>query len=111
MKFVDDLDPTWVPAMLEETSVISKAMPISCRATILDGFPNRRRARVVIVRIESGGILESLVDDRQFQPHVTVGYARRKRETVPSTSMDIAFELSDVRLVESRDGEYRTISE
>lgn len=109
MKFVADLDPSLVHAMLEETSVISKAMPISCRATILDGFPNRRRARVVIVRIDSGGILESLVDDSRFQSHVTVGYARRNRQTVPRTSIDVVFDLSDVRLVESRDGEYRTI--
>lgn len=110
MKFVADLDPSLVPAMLEETSEISRVMPISCRATILDGFPNRRRARVVIVRIESGGILESLVDDSRFQPHVTVGYVRRKPQAIPGTSIDVAFELSDVRLVESRDGEYRTVS-
>ena len=111
MKFVASLDPSLIPNMLEETSVISKAMPVSCRATILDGFPNRRRARVVIVRIESGGILESLVDDSQFQPHVTVGYARRKSQTVPETCFDVAFDLCDVRLVESQDGKYRTISE
>lgn len=111
MKFEANLDPSLVPTMLEETSVISREMPLSCRATILDGFPNRRRARVVIVRIESGGILESLVDDSRFQPHVTVGYARKGSQTVPDISLDLAFELSDVRLIESRDGKYRTISE
>jgi 2'-5' RNA ligase len=110
MKFVADLDPVCVPEMLQEVYVISEALPISGRASILDGFPNRHRARVLIVRIESGGILESLVDDKQFQPHVTVGYARRVRQSVPRAAMDVEFELSDVRLVESRDGEYRTIS-
>ncbi len=111
MKFVANLDQSLVPSMLEETSVISSAMPVSCRATVLDGFPKRGRARVVIVRIESGGLLESLVDDSQFQPHITVGYARRRSQTVPDTSLDVAFDLCDVRLIESRDGKYRTISE
>ena len=111
MKFEANLDPSLVPSMLEETSAISRAMPISCRATNLDGFPNRRRARVVIARIECGGILESFVDDSRFQPHVTVGYARKRSQTVPDISLDVAFELCDVRLVESKDGKYRTISE
>ena len=110
MKFVANLDPSLLPAMLEETHEISTAMPMLCQATVLDGFPNRSRARVVIVRVDSNGKLESLVDDPRFQPHVTVGYARRRPQVIPRTRVDVEFELCDVRLVESRDGEYRTIS-
>lgn len=96
--------------MLQETRKMSAPLPISCRATVLDGFPNRRRARVVIVRVDSDGLLESIVGDKNFQSHVTIGYARKKPLAIPATNVDIAFEAQEAVLVESQDGEYRVRS-
>lgn len=110
LKFVANLNPSAIPKMLSETRLMSTTMPISCRATVMDGFPTRRRARVVIVRVDSGGAIESIVGDKKFQSHVTIGYARKKPLAVPATNMDLSFEAQEALLVESRNGEYRVIS-
>lgn len=110
LKFFADLSSEEVPSTIDEVRVYSRGFPLMCSATVLDGFPSRNRARVVIVRIDTQGCLESLIGDSSFQPHVTVGYARQRPVKVPAIPIGMDFSLDTVCLVESKQGQYRVVS-
>ena len=110
LEFYGDLVAGEVSDKLDRVAEVSKSFPTPCRATVIDGFPNRNRARVVVVRVDSRGILESLSRDSKFQAHVTVGYARQRPLKVPVTSIEFDFCLNEVWLVESKAGQYRILT-
>ena len=111
LRFYADLSAEKLPVAIDEAKRISSAFPLDGVATQMDGFPSRNRARVVIVRVDTHGLLEAVVDDAGFQPHVTIGYARQRAVKVPALEMGIEFRLDGVCLVESIQGRYRVVSQ
>jgi 2'-5' RNA ligase len=92
MKFFGEIDKKEVPAMYEALSCIAGKYPaFEADIVAIDAFPDKLRARVIIVRLEKGiDNLKSIFNDiestlhglgiekesRPFTPHLTLG--RRK---------------------------------
>ena len=107
-----------MPRWRDEAALLDARCPVDCRATAVDGFPNRRRARVVVVRIDSDGVLEELArrlpgspgDADRFRAHVTLGRARRQPIRLPGpAAFDCPFRLAGVGLYRSVEGRYERL--
>lgn len=102
LKFFGEIDDITANSIKEGLSVYNnKFGPFEVSIHSVDAFPNKRRARVIIVTLEKGvdiakaifhdieGILLSLgfeSEKREFTPHITLG---RKREPGPLLERDI----------------------
>ena len=87
-----------------------EAFPITCTRVSLSGFPNRRRARVFVLLLDSEGRLEALrPEQRSFLPHITLGYARRKPIAIPDWSANVRITIPAPSLIESSLGEYKKL--
>lgn len=110
LEFFGNLDQAAIPRKLDQVSNLQSLFPIRCCSGQLDGFPNWRAARVVVLRLalnEGLSALEQHFSD--LTPHVTLGYVRRGRIRVSRQTFDIAIEFPRVDLIESRDGQYSVI--
>ncbi len=110
-EFHADVDPECVPDLLHRVAELRKSFPVTCKASEWSGFPRPNRARVIIARIEMAKRMKSLLGVDDFQPHVTVGYARQRYVRVPPTKLQIEFVLDEVCLVESLNGQYKLVTE
>lgn len=102
VKFFGEIDETTANGIREKLSAIeSKFEPFEASIKGIDAFPNKRRARVIVVSLEKGvDIAKAIFHDieaellhlgfesekRDFTPHVTLG---RKREPSPLLERDI----------------------
>lgn len=87
-----------------------EAFPITCTRVSLSGFPNPKRARILVSLLHSEGRLEALrPEQRSFLPHITLGYARGKPITVPDWSADVRITIPAPSLIESSQGQYKTL--
>ena len=102
VKFIGEIDETTASGVREKLSVIEgKYGPFEASIKDIDAFPNKRRARVIVVSLEKGvDIAKAIFHDietsllqlgfesekRDFTPHVTLG---RKRESSPLLERDI----------------------
>ena len=118
LRFLGELDVGAAAFWREAAETLDGRFPIDCRAVAVDGFPNARRARVVALRVDSGGLLEVLADSlppgghdaRRFRAHVTLGRARRRPVRLPDPRpVDIPFRLHGVGLYRSAGGRYERI--
>ena len=119
LRFLGELDAEAVPRWRDAAALLDARCPVDCRATAVDGFPNRRRARVVVVRVDSDGVLEELArrlpgsgprDRDRFRAHVTLGRPRRHAIRLPApTVVDVPFRLEGVGLYRSVEGRYERL--
>lgn len=86
------------------------SFPITCTKVSYGGFPNRHRARVFVLFLDTEGRLEALrPEQRSFLPHITLGYARRKPIEIPDWSAAVRITIPAPALIESRQGQYKTL--
>ena len=118
LRFLGELDGGGAAFWREAAEALDARFPVECRALGVDGFPNSRRARVVAMRVDSGGALEALVDAlpagghdaRRFRAHVTLGRARRRPARLPDPRpLEITFWLDGAGLYRSVEGRYEQI--
>jgi 2'-5' RNA ligase len=102
VKFFGEIDEITANNVREKLSVIeSKFKPFEASIKYIDAFPNKRRARVIVVSLEKGvDIAKAIFHDieasllhlgfesekKDFTPHITLG---RKREPSPLLERDI----------------------
>ena len=120
LRFLGELGPEDVGVWRVAAAGLDAHFPVDCTARAVEGFPNGRRARVIVVRVDSGGVLEELAgrlpdtgreDRRQFRAHVTVGRARRGPVRLRETgSLDLPFRLHEVGLYRSLGGRYERLA-
>lgn len=123
LRFLGELDAEAARYWVDKTAALDKRFPIECTATAVEGFPGRRRARVVAVRIDSDGALEAALGalvrglptaepggEGRFRAHVTLGRARRRAVRLPlSPALGISFRLQDAALYRSLEGRYERV--
>ena len=118
LRFLGELDAGAAAFWREAAEALDGRFPVECRVVAIDGFPNSRRARVVALRVDSGGLLEVLADSlppgghdaRRFRAHVTLGRARRRPIRLPDPRpVDIPFRLHGAGLYRSVGGRYERI--
>lgn len=118
LRFLGALDAEAAAFWREAAEALDGRFPVDCRAVAIDGFPNSGRARVLAVRVDSGGLLEALADSlppgghdaRRFRAHVTLGRVRRRSIRLPDPRpVDIPFRLDGVGLYRSVGGRYERI--
>ena len=118
LRFLGELDAGAAAFWREAAEALDGHFPLECRVVAIDGFPNSRRARVVALRVDSGGLLEVCAgslppgghDARRFRAHVTLGRARRGPIRLPDPRpLDIPFRLEGVGLYRSVGGRYERI--
>ena len=101
----DDLEQHW-----RTVASWQEAFPITCRRISLSGFPSRRRARVLVLFPDSEGRLEALrPEQRSYQPHITLGYARREPIAISDWSANVPITIPVPSLIESRQGQYKPL--
>lgn len=87
-----------------------EAFPITCTRVSLSGFPDPRRARVLVSLLHSEGRLEALrPEQRSFLPHITLGYARRNPIAIPDWSANVRITIPAPSLIESSQGKYEKL--
>lgn len=85
--------------------------PLQCEAQCFSGFPSNREARVIIARLALTNFqISKVCDNERFNPHVTVGYARKLPVVVPQNSLQHSFSFSRPALFRSERGIYTEIS-
>lgn len=123
LRFLGDLDADAARHWVDEAAALATRFPIECTASAVEGFPGPRRARVIAVRIDSGGALEAALGalvrglptaepagDVGFRAHVTLGRARRRAVRLPpSPALGISFRLQDAALYRSLEGRYERV--
>ena len=118
LRFLGELDAGAAAFWREAAEALDGRFPVECRVVAIDGFPNSRRARVVALRVDSGGLLEVLADSlppgghdaQRFRAHVTLGRARRRPIRLPDPRpVDIPFRLHSAGLYRSVGGRYERI--
>lgn len=127
LKFLGDTDENLLPAIIAElVGLLSNQTPISVLYRHLGCFPHKHNPRVVWVGIENGDgqliplqkrieqTMERLgfeKEDREFQPHLTLGRVKGKRnlgrllslletltfESQPVTIREVALVRSDLK--------------
>ena len=89
LRFLGDTEDALVPALAELVMHASATVPsaIDVRSTSLLAFPNARRARVLALDLDDGGVISELAaavergvttlgfpaEQRSFRPHLTLG--------------------------------------
>ncbi len=92
LRFLGDTDESLVPALSELVMRLGETLSgaIEVRSTSLLAFPNARRARVLALHLEDGGVTTELAalaergvttlgfppEERSFRPHLTLGRLR-----------------------------------
>ena len=92
LRFLGDTDEALVPALTELVMRLGETLPgaIEVRSTSLLAFPNAKRARVLALHLEDGGVTTQLAaaverevtalglppEERSFRPHLTLGRLR-----------------------------------
>ena len=112
LKFLgNDVQERDIAGHLEQVEAWRTAFPISCNKLTLSGFPSANRARVLVLLLHSEGRLEALrPQQRSFLPHITIGYARRRKVELETFSRDIEFVLPPPCLFESKNGTYKVLT-
>ena len=112
-RYFDKLEAGEVSKILELTEKFASQFPVRCQAEAYCGFPSSQRARVIIVPLvlEEFSLPLELITKKLFVPHITVGYARQGRVTVPQYPMQSSFVLGKPVLVHSENGTYTLVDE
>ncbi len=102
-----EISPEIIPIYLQKVEAWRSAFPVDCRGYRVTGFPKAHCARVVVLRVDSGGVIESLVpDEPKVRPHITLGYARRSPIVVSDIECNTKLTLQELYLVKSEKGVY-----
>lgn len=89
---------------------LKSAFPVTCTRVSMSGFPERQRARVFVLLLDSEGRLEALRPAQpSFLPHITLGYARKKPIAIPDRSANVRITIPALSLIESSQGQYKTL--
>ena len=98
-------------AVHRKVQVLSQYFPLHCELNHFSGFPSHRNARVIIalISLANSGIL-TVCENKRFNPHVTVGYARSSPLFVPQTALEYSFSFVRPALFLSENGVYTEIT-
>ena len=93
-----------------KVQALSKYFPLTCELRHFSGFPSHRKARVIValISLDTSGI-QTVCDNKRFNPHITVGYARNPPLYVPQTSIKLLFSFARPALYRSESGIYTEI--
>ncbi|MDE0094400.1 MAG: hypothetical protein OXO49_07880 [Gammaproteobacteria bacterium] len=112
-RYFDELNAGELSTVLDLTEKFANQFPIRCQTKMYSGFPSSQRARVIIVPLvlEEFSLPPELRTKKPFVPHVTVGYARQGRVTVPQHPVQSSFILEKPVLIHSEKGTYTFVRE
>lgn len=112
-RYFDKLNTGELSTILDLTDKLAYQFPVRCQAKMYGGFPSSHRARVIIVPLvlEEFSLPLELRTKKPFVPHITVGYARQGRVTVPQYPVQSSFVLEKPVLVHSKNGTYTLVKE
>lgn len=106
----DDVENENLTKHWDKVAAWRDAFPITCTRLSFSGFPNRRRARVFVLFVDSEGRLEALrPEQRSFLPHITLGYARSQPIAIPDWSASVRITIPAPSLIESKQGQYKIL--
>ena len=107
VSFLGEISSEIIPIHLRKVEEWRSAFPVDCRGYRVTGFPKAHCARVVVLRVDSGGVIESLVpDEPTVRPHITLGYARRRSIVVSDIECNTKLTLQELHLIKSEKGVY-----
>lgn len=95
LRFLGEIDELQV-RQINKLILTLKGTSVATTVSGLDGFPRRRRARVVVARLAAAPLLETWArrlaetlgePDRPFVPHVTLGRSRGGAPTPDAPSL------------------------
>lgn len=113
-RYFDKLKAGELSTILKLTEKFAYQFPVRCQAEAYGGFPSSQRARVIIVPLvldEEFSLPLELSTKKLFVPHITVGYARQGRVSVPQYPVQSSFVLENPVLVQSENGTYTLVRE
>lgn len=113
-RYFDELNAGELSTVLDLTEKFAYQFPVRCQTEAYSGFPSSQRARVIIVPLvldEEFSLPLELSTKKLFVPHITVGYARQGRVTVPQYPVQSSFVLEKPVLVHSENGTYTLVKE
>jgi 2'-5' RNA ligase len=102
VRFFGEIEETMATSIQEKLSGLEgKFGPFETTIKVIDAFPNKRRARVILIALEKGVDMARTIfhdiehalttlgfekENRDFTPHITLG---RKKEPTPLLERDI----------------------
>lgn len=94
-----------------KVQALSKYFPLKSELKCFSGFPTHRRARVIVALISLSSLeVQTICNNKRFNPHVTVGYARNPPVFVPQKVVKLSFSFVRPTLFLSEHGFYTEIS-
>lgn len=110
-RYFDELNADELSAVLALTEKFANQFPIRCQTKMYSGFPSSQRARVIVVPLVlvEFSLPSELRTKKPFVPHVTVGYARQGRVSVPQHPVQSLFILTKPVIVHSENGKYTLV--
>ncbi|MXZ56275.1 MAG: hypothetical protein F4227_05565 [Gammaproteobacteria bacterium] len=109
-EYFPDLSNEMFKAAHRTVQALSKYFPLKCELNHFSGFPSHRKARVIIalISLDNSGI-QIVCENKRFNPHVTVGYARNPPVFVPQNALKLSFSFARPALYRSEKGIYTEI--
>lgn len=109
-EYFPDLSNGMLKAAHRKVQALSKYFPLHCELDQFSGFPSHRRARVVIALVSlASSRIQTVCENKRFNPHVTVGYARNPPLFVPQNALKLSFSFARPALYRSEEGIYTEI--
>ena len=106
-EYFTDLSHESFDEVHRKVQALSTYFPLQCEAQCFSGFPLHGRARVIIARLTLANPgISTVCENKRFDPHITVGYARSRPVVVPETMLNHRFTYVRPALFQSRKGSY-----
>ena len=111
-EYFAELSNDLLPDVRRKVQALSATFPLQCEARCFSGFPSYGKARVIVALVSlADPKIPMLCDNKRFNPHITVGYARNRAVFVPKCPLQLAFAFVRPALFRSENGVYSEITE